>query len=590
MVKKPNADPNKYFNLVYNLRQGTKDIVDYVEETKRLHAKCPIDLKNYLEHQFVTGLTDDRKIDLVQMYLGDTDKISFPEAKVAVIKAYRRIGRPSPFDKYEDDRTQPSTEVTQTQVNAGLLSFFEALKVQSKTATHEATPPRKPMYVTPPKGQEDETFHKGIYCHNCTKEGHFSSSCQEPRVTYRQRELNKAQVEGIQAGLAPAAAAAMKGKAQEVLEEVSGNTGRMMAKMGNANAVILRRAPKPTIEDEDQEDSDGEWAGVANAVTRDKGKGKATEEPPVIRRTEDKNRASKHAAPNKPEEKASKERKRKVAEELLQKRTGGKVYEIPEEVMDIDAEEAIPPIPPPVPPVPPIPPPVPPMQGESSRGQEQPSQDTVREPESGQQRLTWPQRKMAPKAKAEDANYAGPKETVPINMTKSKERFDVGSFLDVPVTMTIWQLLDRSPQIRAQLARAMASSKPSKRGRKTATAVSQLVLTVKQASLIETMAYEEQIAEVVCLYIKMWVGDTLIPKTLVDFGSVVELINRRLITKLELSIYDMKKTWTLQLTDDGYVEVKKYVWVSVNAAEVNCIMKAFILGDGMVYDLLLSKR
>lgn len=49
-------------------------------------------------------------------------------------------------------------------------------------------------------------------------------------------------------------------------------------------------------------------------------------------------------------------------------------------------------------------------------------------------------------------------------------------------------------------------------------------------------------------------------------------------------MYEVEETWTLQL---GYVEVKKYVWVSVNAAGVEDIVKAFI---GMVYDLLLSKR
>ena len=47
-------------------------------------------------------------------------------------------------------------------------------------------------------------------------------------------------------------------------------------------------------------------------------------------------------------------------------------------------------------------------------------------------------------------------------MAESKDRFQVDAFLDTPITLPIWQLLDRSPQLRVQLARAMASSRPKK--------------------------------------------------------------------------------------------------------------------------------
>lgn len=51
-------------------------------------------------------------------------------------------------------------------------------------------------------------------------------------------------------------------------------------------------------------------------------------------------------------------------------------------------------------------------------------------------------------------------------MAEGKGRFQVGAFLDAPVTLPIWQLLDRSPQLIVQLARAMAPSRPTKRGKK----------------------------------------------------------------------------------------------------------------------------
>jgi hypothetical protein len=105
----------------------------------------------------------------------------------------------------------------------------------------------------------------------------------------------------------------------------------------------------------------------------------------------------------------------------------------------------------------------------------------------------------------EEAKYDGLKETISINMAKGKERFQVNQFLNFSVTLLIWQLLDRSPQIRAQLARAMTSSKFSKRGKKSITSVSAGAIagkpaaTIARASVVEIFAYDEE--EMVCLYI-----------------------------------------------------------------------------------------
>ena len=38
------------------------------------------------------------------------------------------------------------------------------------------------------------------------------------------------------------------------------------------------------------------------------------------------------------------------------------------------------------------------------------------------------------------------KETILIKIAESKNRFQVDTFLDTPVTLSIWQLLDQSPQ------------------------------------------------------------------------------------------------------------------------------------------------
>jgi hypothetical protein len=170
-------------------------------------------------------------------------------------------------------------------------------------------------------------------------------------------------------------------------------------------------------------------------------------------------------------------------------------------------------------------------------------------------------------------------------MAKNKDRFSVDGFLDAQVTMPIWQLLDQSSQIRAQLARAMASSKPTKRGKRP---TMMAVAIQGEPPLIATKAHEEE--DVTCLYMGGWLNDARANKSLADNGAVIELINPELVKRLGLKIYEMEHAWTLQLADDGLAMVKQYVCAPVNVAGVETIVRAFILGTGNIYDLLLLKR
>lgn len=81
-------------------------------------------------------------------------------------------------------------------------------------------------------------------------------------------------------------------------------------------------------------------------------------------------------------------------------------------------------------------------------------------------------------------------------MAKGKDRFQVGAFLDIPVTLPILQLLGRSPQLRVQLAFAIAFYQSTKRKKKSArfNPVSTAAMTSKSwaPSAIETMAHENE--------------------------------------------------------------------------------------------------
>lgn len=620
LEERVDTDPNKFFNQFHSLKQGKKSIAQYVTDAQSLYTQCPEELRALFGNQFIAGIADEGKLDMVQLYLSHETKVTFPIAKAAVIKAYSRIGRPSPFNP-ENETTKD--EITQNSVTVEMYKFFSKLNTAEvparKTVIHEYKP------VVPPAAANSD-----VICHNCLSYGHYSTECPQPQVSYKIKSANRAKAEEMQGqkkGLpqqAPAATAASVQfyrnafsqaigaaypKARGPLNEVTGNSRRTLNKMPTSNVTILRR---------NQHQQDEAVAAQAAAANRPK-KTKdvpATENPLGVRES----RVQKPVDKNDPSKTAQQAAKQVTAKQGTTNRQPGFVEE-----MDVDATpnrprtpsppradvEAItpprttrylPPIEPtPAPIIAPAPPvsaptPVPdnPFEEDEAAAIRQSAADLqtgslekILEALKDNAKPSEPQRKVA-KPKETDST---PKETIPINMAKDKSRFTVDGFLDAEVTMPIWQLLDRSPQIRAQLARAMASSKPTKRGKRAApTSAAQTFAAQEGPPAVATEAHDEEDGEVKCLYLEVWVGNTKVAKTLVDNGAVVELINPALVKQLGLEVFEMEETWTLQMADDGLATVHQYAWVPVNVAGVFAMVKAFILGMGNVFDLLLSKR
>lgn len=107
LTPRQDKDPNRFFHPVYNLKQNGRNIVAYAEEAEKLYKACSVKLEPFLPNQFIAGLDDESKIDMVQLYLNDKSPIIFSDAKDAIIKFHKRIGRASSFDTFEDDK-QPS--------------------------------------------------------------------------------------------------------------------------------------------------------------------------------------------------------------------------------------------------------------------------------------------------------------------------------------------------------------------------------------------------------------------------------------------------------------------------------------------------
>ncbi len=70
LVPRKEVDQTRFLNLVFNLRQRGRSIVQYTRKGDQLNAKCLEKFYNVLSHQFIAGLDERGKVDLVQVYLG----------------------------------------------------------------------------------------------------------------------------------------------------------------------------------------------------------------------------------------------------------------------------------------------------------------------------------------------------------------------------------------------------------------------------------------------------------------------------------------------------------------------------------------
>lgn len=116
------------------------------------------------------------------------------------------------------------------------------------------------------------SFYRGIYCHNCCEEGHYSTSCTRPVVGRAQREANKRAINELQRGyqqyprgpspalgpsIVPAVPVVAAASGKKKREEQG---GWRMNNIGSANVVILKR---PTMEEADNNFEDYTYSVTA---------------------------------------------------------------------------------------------------------------------------------------------------------------------------------------------------------------------------------------------------------------------------------------------------------------------------------------
>lgn len=107
--------------------------------------------------------------------------------------------------------------------------------------------------------------------------------------------------------------------------------------------------------------------------------------------------------------------------------------------------------------------------------------------------------------------------------------------------------------------------------------------------VIHRILQQEEIPQ--CLYITTWINGQSLPRTLVDSGAVVDLISPRAVEKIKAKPRPIiEEPWGIRLASDDLVEIKECVDIAVNVEGVEMLVTAYITGNGVTYDLLLSRR
>lgn len=224
--------------------------MEYTREGDQLNAECPEKFRDVLGHQFIAGLDDRGKVDLVQVYLGaKKSTVSYAEAKSAVEQAYQRFGESSRFDNFND---QPSSPPPTPALQSELVALLR-LRISQVAPLSRDNLSYQPTSASANSRDQNGclSFYRGIYCHNCRKKGHYSTSCPRPVVSGAQWDANRRAIDKLQRGsrqypgrpgpvgplLAPAVPASVASGGGDKEEQ----GGRKMNNIGGANVVILKR-------------------------------------------------------------------------------------------------------------------------------------------------------------------------------------------------------------------------------------------------------------------------------------------------------------------------------------------------------------
>lgn len=185
------------------------------------------------------------------------------------------------------------------------------------------------------------------------------------------------------------------------------------------------------------------------------------------------------------------------------------------------------------------------------------------------------------------------KDSIPIRGIQDieHERMQIKTILkSLPVTMTLGQLLDRSPQLRSQILFELGLQKvPGKRGRGFARKGSgkRIQSCVGKLQFVDNALPKPE--TVYLGYISATLNSRESPRILLDNGSIAELIGPRIVKELGLTPRKVERSIYLKIADDSITPVRHYVLVPAAMGPVKTYIRAYIVGHNDTYDMVFGR-
>lgn len=183
----------------------------------------------------------------------------------------------------------------------------------------------------------------------------------------------------------------------------------------------------------------------------------------------------------------------------------------------------------------------------------------------------------------------------PIRGMAGRNQFSVDQILKLPITMEIGQFLDKSDVSRQELALSMQRStpryrvkKPSKaKGVQASSSIAMAAMPQAYPPIVTAHAHEDD-GQSQPLMTTAWVGGVKFEKTLLDGGSIVELVSGRKLRTMNPPPHIFTDGHLrVSLATDAVYTLTNYVQLPVNMQGVQAIVKAWVV-DNQVYNLLLG--
>ena len=190
-----------------------------------------------------------------------------------------------------------------------------------------------------------------------------------------------------------------------------------------------------------------------------------------------------------------------------------------------------------------------------------------------------------------------PKLPDPIRGMMDRQRFHIDRILQLPLEISLGELLDRSESTVKELAYNLQKATPRYRVRKPKgqkameddIQPTQAVFSgaAMLPPAVTARAYDDD-GQSCPLMITAWIKDTKLPRALVDGGSLIELVSEKCINRLKPKPLVRKDGFLrVSLATDSIDTLRHYTYIPVNVEGVEAIIKAWVVRVE-VYDLLLG--